>query len=198
MVGQAPGSDLGSLFFNVNSTTNRVAYTVITPSGEAVEMVKVIGQYETYDAENSSYLRLKFDTAQTAWILTAANGTQFIYGQTLQIKDRNGNRITATYDANGLMDTITDTLGRQILLEYGEFFELLKVKQVWNGVTKVLAQFDYTNIQLFSISAAYTWIMLRMARRSLSFTRSPYWTTRASSLIGAVMARSTRSPGTVG
>ncbi|MFN7999883.1 MAG: hypothetical protein U0X75_02575 [Acidobacteriota bacterium] len=60
----------------------------------------------------------------------------------MQIKDRNGNRITATYDANGLMDTITDTLGRQILLEYGEFFELLKVKQVWNGVTKVLAQFD--------------------------------------------------------
>ena len=106
----------------LNTTTNRWAYVVITPSGEAVEMVKVSGQYETYDAENSSYLRLKFDTSQNAWILIAANGAQFIYGQTLQIKDRNGNKITATYDANGLMDTITDTLGRQILLEYGEFF----------------------------------------------------------------------------
>ena len=58
---------------------------MVTPSGEAVEMVKVSGLYETYDAENSSYLRLKFDTAQNAWILTATNGTQFIYGQTLVI-----------------------------------------------------------------------------------------------------------------
>ena len=140
----------------LNTTTNRLAYVVITPSGEAVEMVKVSGLYETYDAENSSYLRLKFDTSQNAWILTAANGTQFIYGQTLQIKDRNGNRITATFDANGLMDTITDTLGRQILLEYGEFFELLKVKQVWNGVMKTLAQFDYADQQLlFNFGSLY-------------------------------------------
>lgn len=140
----------------LNTTTNRLAYVVITPSGEAVEMVKVSGLYETYDAENSSYLRLKFDTTQNAWILTAANGTQFIYGQTLQIKDRNGNKITATYDANGLMDTITDTLGRQILLEYGEFFELLKVKQIWNGVMKTLAQFDYADHQLlFNFGSLY-------------------------------------------
>ncbi|MFN0111394.1 MAG: hypothetical protein ACKVZH_21225 [Blastocatellia bacterium] len=133
----------------LNTTTNRLAYVVITPSGEAVEMVKVSGLYETYDAENSSYLRLKFDTTLNAWILIAANGTQFIYGQTLEIKDRNGNKITATYDANGLMDTITDTLGRQIVLEYGEFFELLKVKQIRNGILATLAQFDYDNHQLY-------------------------------------------------
>ena len=96
----------------INSTTNRQAYIVVTPSGEAVEMRKVTG-YETYEAEDSSYLRLKLDTTQNAWILTAANGTQFIYGATLDIKDRNGNRITATYNVDGLMDTITDTLGRR-------------------------------------------------------------------------------------
>ncbi|MGH9799371.1 MAG: hypothetical protein ACRD82_03325, partial [Blastocatellia bacterium] len=133
----------------LNSTTNRWAYVVITPSGEAVEMRKV-GGYETYEAEDSSYLHLKFNATLNAWILTAANGTQFIYGQTLEIKDRNGNRITATYDANGLMDTITDTLGRQIVLEYGNYFELVKVKQTLNGGgEKTLAQFDYADIQLY-------------------------------------------------
>ena len=132
----------------INSTTNRQAYILITPSGEAVEMRKV-GGYETYEAEDSSYMQLKFNTTLSAWVLTAANGTQFIYGQTLEIKDRNGNRITATYDANGLMDTITDTLGRQILLEYGEYFELLKVKQNRNGALSTLAQFDYADQQLY-------------------------------------------------
>ena len=90
----------------INSTTNRQAYIVVTPSGEAVEMRKVTG-YETYEAEDSSYLRLKLDTTQNAWILTAANGTQFIYGATLDIKDRNGSRLRRS----SLHTTIVPLLG---------------------------------------------------------------------------------------
>jgi YD repeat-containing protein len=111
--------------------------------------MRKVGGYETYEAEDSGYLQLKFNTTLSAWILTSTNGTQFIYGQTLEIKDRNGNHITATYNANGLMDTITDTLGRQILLEYGEYSELLKVKQSRNGTLSTLAQFDYADHQMY-------------------------------------------------
>lgn len=42
------------------------------------------------------------------------------------------------------------------MLEYGEYFELLKVKQVWNGVMKTLAQFDYADRQLlFNFGGLY-------------------------------------------
>src|SRR5262249_43167762 len=33
--------------------------------------------------------------------------------------------------------------GRQILFQYGDYYELLKIQQVWNGITKDLAKFDY-------------------------------------------------------
>ena len=142
----SPGFRLGFPTFYgpyVNSTTNRNSFGVILPSGAAVELRQVSGLIETYDAEDGTYIRLKHDLTTGNYILTMPNGTQYIYGATLDIKDRNGNLITATYNVDGQMDTITDTLGRQILFQYGSFYELQKIQQIWNGVTKNLATFDY-------------------------------------------------------
>ncbi len=142
----SPGFRLGFPTFYgpyLNSTTNRNSFGLILPSGRAVELRQVSGLTEIYDAEDGSYIRFKHDLATGNYILTMPDGTQYIYGTTLDIKDRNGNLITATYNADGLMDTITDTLGCQILFQYGSFYELLKIQQLWNGVSKDLASFDY-------------------------------------------------------
>jgi len=143
----SPGFRLGfPVFYGpyTNQVTQRVSYLLITPVGEAVELRKVSG-YETYDAEDSSYTRLNIDPGTGNYVLTTADGTRYIYGTTLEIKDRNGNLITAAYNQNGQIETITDTLGRQVIFEYGGYYELLKVKQWRSGVLRVLAQFDYAD-----------------------------------------------------
>ncbi len=53
---------------------------LITPTGRAVELRKVSG-YETYDAENSSFMRLHIDATTGKYILRTADGTQYIYDE---------------------------------------------------------------------------------------------------------------------
>lgn len=90
----SPGFRLGfPMFYGsyLNSTTNRQSFGVILPSGRAVELRQVSGLTETYDAEDGSYIRFKHDLVTGNYILTMPDGTQYIYGTTLDIKDRNGN-----------------------------------------------------------------------------------------------------------
>lgn len=146
----SPGFRLGFPTFvgpYVNSLTNRVSYQLITPSGGVVELRQV--NSITWDAEDSSYTRLSLNGSGN-YVLTTADGTQYIYGDTLEIKDRNGNRITVSYTEFGLINTITDTLGRVITFNYGEFYELLSITQVWNGITKMLAVFHYADQAIYT------------------------------------------------
>jgi RHS repeat-associated protein len=64
-----------------------------------------------------------------------------------QIKDRNGNYISATYNTtNGHLQTITDTLGRVITFDYDTSSNLQTIKQTWAGVTHNWATFYYGQV----------------------------------------------------
>jgi len=49
-----------------------------------------------------------------------ANGTRYRFdnGLVTWIRDRNGNRLSYTYDASARVSTITDSLGRQVTVNY--------------------------------------------------------------------------------
>lgn len=53
-------------------------------------------------------------------VLILANGTRYRFdlGKVSWIRDRNGNRLNYTYDANGRVSTITDSLDRQVTINY--------------------------------------------------------------------------------
>ena len=53
-------------------------------------------------------------------VLILANGTRYRFdlGKVSWIRDRNGNRLSFTYDANSRVSTITDALGRQVTINY--------------------------------------------------------------------------------
>jgi YD repeat-containing protein len=76
----------------------------------------------------------------------------WIYGafRCIEIKDRNGNKISATYDSEGRLATVTDTLGRVVTVNYGSNALPSSITQTWkdtNGsgsnVTHAWASFDY-------------------------------------------------------
>ncbi len=98
-----------------------------------------------YEARDGSFAQLKINTGNM--VLITADGTCYTYyGQTsLEIKDRNGNKIIVTMNATGDYQTITDTLGRVINFNYGSFNDLQTITQTWDGMTKTLASFSYDN-----------------------------------------------------
>ena len=94
---------------------------MVTPSGGRVEL-RQVGQSNIYESQDSSYTQLGRQQLKFAVVRTT-DGTQFTFKpvtinseyRCTQIKDRNGNYISATYnDNNGHLLTITDTLGRVI------------------------------------------------------------------------------------
>jgi len=87
-------------------------------------------EFATRDGSSVTFVS---DAAITDQIVTAAqtfypsgylllpNGTRYRIdsGRVSWIRDRNGNRVTFTYDANNRLSTTTDSLNRQITLTYG-------------------------------------------------------------------------------
>jgi len=55
-----------------------------------------------------------------AGFLMLANGTRYRFDNGLVpwIRDRNGNRLSYTYDASARVSTITDSFGRQVTVNY--------------------------------------------------------------------------------
>jgi RHS repeat-associated protein len=148
----SPGFQLGlprlqQKFLDSESST--YAYIMITPSGGRVEMrqTATTGVYESAD---STYTQL---TEGTVPVVRTTDGTQYIFGQALtgewrctQVKDRNGNYISAQYDATtGHVTMMTDTLGRQVNFNYNATTNLLEtITQTWNGTTHLHASFNYS------------------------------------------------------
>lgn len=90
-------------------------------------------------------------------VVRTADGTQFTFSRVAidnefrctQIKDRNGNYISATYDSNnGHLLTITDTLGRVITFIYYGDGNLQAIRQTWAGVTHDWATFYYGTVHV--------------------------------------------------
>jgi len=132
------------------------AYLLVLPSGQAVELIRRGGttSSQVYESIDGSVLRLVVETSANQYLFFP-DGTRlrFQYFQCTEMRDRNGNLITATYDANGQLQKITDTLGREINFTYGPYFEISDITQSrkdenGNPVTVTLAHFGYSDITI--------------------------------------------------
>ncbi len=144
-----------------DSAKGAFAYLMVTPSGGRVEFrqVAATGIYETVD---SSYAQLKTsgaanpnDPVENITItVTSTDGTQMLYlwkggaFRCTEIKDRNGNYITLAYDDYGLLQTMTDTLGRVVTVVYDTGLYPITVKQSWQSGDHNYATFAYTNVSI--------------------------------------------------
>ena len=152
----APGFRLGLPILQqqfLNSQTGIYAYMLVTPSGGRVEL-RQVGTSNIYESQDSSYTQLDVSN-QNEPVLRATDGTQFTFMpvsvngeyRCKQIKDRNGNYISATYNtANGHLIDITDTLGRVITFVYGADNNLQAIQQNWGGTNHNWATFTYSQV----------------------------------------------------
>ena len=152
----APGFGLGLPKLQqrfLNPTTGIHAYMLVMPDGSRVEL-RQIAASTIYESPDSTYMRLDA-TSTTAPVLRTTNGTQLTFTpvnlngeyRCTQIKDRNGNYISATYNTtNGHLLTITDTLGRVVTFIYDRTSNLQAIRQTWAGVSHDWATFNYGEV----------------------------------------------------
>jgi YD repeat-containing protein len=126
---------------------NTNCYLLITPTGQRVEL-RQVGTTNVYEAGDSSYLQLTDNGS--SWLVRSTDGTQLMYQEynnelhCTQIKDRNGNYLSVSYDGWGHITTITDTLGRVITFNYDSNHNPLTITQTWNGATHTWISFGWT------------------------------------------------------
>ena len=151
----APGFRLGLPTLQqkfLNSQTNIWAYIMVTPSGGRVEL-RQVGTSTIYEAQDGSYTQLNVSDVNAPFVRTT-NGTQYTFTpaginneyRCTEIKDRNGNYISATYTTNGHLQTITDTLGRVVEFVYYTDGNLQAIRQNWSGVWHNWATFNYGQV----------------------------------------------------
>src|SRR5437660_4493383 len=153
----APGFELGlprlqAQYFD--TIDNAYAYIMITPSGGRVEMQRV-GTSNIYESSDSTYTQL---TSGTTPVVRSADGTQYVFGTQVTggaewrcttIEDRNGNYISASYNAtNGHILTVTDTLNRTVTFNYNGDGNLSTITQTWAGATHTWATFNYGQVYM--------------------------------------------------
>jgi RHS repeat-associated protein len=151
----APGFRLGLPTLQqrfLNSQTNIYAYMMVTPSGGRVEL-RQVGTSNIYESQDSSYTQLNVSDVN-APIVRTIDGTQYTFQpaginneyRCREIKDRNGNYISAEYTTNGHLQTITDTLGRVVSFVYYTDGNLQAIRQTWGGVAHDWATFYYGQV----------------------------------------------------
>lgn len=134
----APGFRLGfpvvqGKFYDTRAQKN--SYLMVTPSGSRVSL-RQTATPTVYEAGDSSYLQLS-ENADGSLTLVAPDGTRMSYwllGATYvctQVKNRNGNYVTAAYNSFGSLESITDTLGRTLTFGYHPDGFLKEITQVW-------------------------------------------------------------------
>jgi YD repeat-containing protein len=108
----------------------------------------------------------------TVWL---RDGTQMSFTPSVndewrctQIKDRNGNFISVTYTAQGNINTVTDTLGRQMVFNYDANNRLLTITQNRTGLDDTLVTFGYENA---SFNPAFSGLYTFAPTTSTSSTR---------------------------
>lgn len=149
-----------------DTTKSKFAYMMVTTSGSRIEFreTAVSNVYETAD---SSYTVLETtgasnpnDPVENITItVKTTDGTQMKYEwkggafRCTEIKDRNGNYITITYDVYDRLEKVKDTLGREINIGYDSEWYPSTITQNWkdnNGlgsnVTRTWASFTYMSM----------------------------------------------------
>jgi len=139
------------------------SYLMVTPSGRRIEF-RQSAVSGTYDAVDSSYAQLvtsatdpNADATSLTIKVTTTDGTQMSYAwntgafRCTEIKDRNGNKISITNSSSGHLESITDTLGRVVTVNYNSDGFPSTITQTWkdtNGAgsdtTHTWATFTYT------------------------------------------------------
>jgi YD repeat-containing protein len=160
-----------------DGTTGKFNYLMVTPSGGRVEF-RQIGASDTYETGDSTYTQLKTAGASTpnspveniTITITGTGGTQMFYSwkggafRCNKVKDRNGNYIDIYHDDQGLLKTVTDTLGRVVTVNYDNELYPTSITQNWqldNGggttTTHTYATFAYTSLSVNpSFDSAFT------------------------------------------
>jgi RHS repeat-associated protein len=137
----------------LNSQTGGYSYMMVTPSGSRVEM-RQVGASTIYESQDGRYTQLDISNPN-APVVRTTDGTQFSFSPVTinnefrcnQIKDRNGNFISATYNTtNGRLQTATDTLGHVITFVYDGSGNLSAITQTWGGATHTWATFYYGSV----------------------------------------------------
>ncbi len=152
----APGFRLGLPVLQqrfLNSQTGIYAYMLVTPEGSRVEL-RQVGSSNIYESADSTYTQLDVSNPSAPFLRTK-DGTRFTFTpvtvnsefRCTQIKDRNGNYISATYNTtNGHLLTLTDTLARVVTFVYDANNNLQAIRQTWSGVAHDWATFQYGDV----------------------------------------------------
>lgn len=142
-----------------DSGKNLWVHLMVTPSGQRVEFrqTPVSGTYETVD---SSYTQLVV-TDSLNFKVIGTDGSILSYQwkvnayRCIEVKDRNGNRITNAYDStSGRLSTMTDTLGRVVTINYDANGTPSTIRQTWypngNGSDAIhtWATLSYANVSM--------------------------------------------------
>ena len=153
----APGFRLGLPILQqrfLNSTTGIYAYMMVTSSGSRVEL-RQVGSSNIYESQDSTYTQLDVSDP-SALLLRTSDGTQYRFGpvtidneyRCVEVKDRNGNYISAGYNSTtGHVEWIKDTLNRTLNFIYDASGNLQTIRQTWNGnVSHDWAIFSYGQV----------------------------------------------------
>jgi YD repeat-containing protein len=143
----APGFRLGfptveGPYWNDQAGTS--FYLLVTPAGARVEL-RFTGVTNVYEAADSSHIQL-IDYGSSL-LLRPTDGTQLNFvtvnssWRCNQIKDRNGNYLSISYNAGADIANITDTLGRVLTFNYDGYANLLSITQA--GRTQPWATFGW-------------------------------------------------------
>ncbi len=131
--------------------TGKYTYLLITPEGSRVEL-RQSGETNIYEATDNSLLQM-IDHGASGALVRRSDGTQLSFKwvggqlQATEVKDRNGNYITASYDERGHLSGVTDTLGRTFLFNRDRGGNLLSITQARKGQDdRVLATFGYSDL----------------------------------------------------
>ncbi len=182
----SPGFRLGfpvidGSYYRYDTPAPTPFYMLILPSGRRVELrnnMAGVGGSATniYESVDSSRLRLKVDTSNSQMIqmtLYAPDGTRMLFIPTdagyrcTKITDRNGNYISATYNAGtGAITTVTDTLGRVINFKYDSPYNHLK--KIYHCVN------NGTCNDTISTQVDYTWTMFEWSNVVITVTPSTF------------------------
>jgi RHS repeat-associated protein len=139
----APGFRLGlpilqQRFFN--AATGIWAYLMVTSSGSRVEL-RQVGSSNIYESQDSTYTQLDVSNPNTL-LLRTTDGAQYKFVpvtinseyRCTEIKDRNGNYFSASYNTtNGRVESIVDTLQRTLNFIYDASGNLQTIRQTWTG-----------------------------------------------------------------
>ena len=128
--------------------------------------LRQVGSSSIYESEDGNYTQLDASNP-SAPVVRTSGGTQLSFipvtinseFRCVQVKDRNGNFLSATYDTtNGHPLTVTDTLGRVITFVYDTNNNLQAISQIWAAWRAIGLLSHMVKSMCSQVSAGACWL----------------------------------------